>query len=73
MPWFMFKSFLFAGEEGVSVPIGFRRVSGQAINDGSLPKQKSPAANDSTSKEAMVSCLDCVYVTLVFWCFSFFA
>ncbi|KAG5559170.1 hypothetical protein RHGRI_008925 [Rhododendron griersonianum] len=44
-----------SGEEGVSVPIGFRRVSGQAINDGSLPKQKSPAANDSMSKEAMVS------------------
>ncbi|KAF7147614.1 hypothetical protein RHSIM_Rhsim03G0231400 [Rhododendron simsii] len=44
-----------SGEEGVSVPIGFRRVSGQAINDGSLPKQKSPAANDSTSKEAMLS------------------
>ncbi|XP_058206596.1 casein kinase 1-like protein 1 isoform X3 [Rhododendron vialii] len=42
-----------SGEEGISVPIGFRRVSGQAINDGSLPKQKSPAANDSTSKEAM--------------------
>ncbi|KAG5559172.1 hypothetical protein RHGRI_008925 [Rhododendron griersonianum] len=44
-----------SGEEGVSVPIGFRRVSGQAINDGSLPKQKSPAANDSMSKEAMLS------------------
>lgn len=59
--------FLGVGEEGVTASLGFRRVSGPAINDGSLPKQKSPAANDSTSKEAMVSCLDHVYVTLVFW------
>lgn len=44
-----------SGEEGVTASLGFRRVSGPAINDGSLPKQKSPAANDSTSKEAMLS------------------
>lgn len=31
-----------------------RRSSGQLINAGSL-RQKSPAANDSSSKEAMVS------------------
>ncbi|XP_052181453.1 casein kinase 1-like protein 1 isoform X2 [Diospyros lotus] len=32
-----------------------RRVSGQAVNAGSLSRQKSPVTNDSTSKEAMLS------------------
>ncbi|XP_073031996.1 casein kinase 1-like protein 1 [Primulina eburnea] len=32
-----------------------RRSSGQIINAGSLSRQKSPVANDSTSKDAMLS------------------
>ncbi|PSS20795.1 Casein kinase 1-like protein [Actinidia chinensis var. chinensis] len=32
-----------------------RRLTGQAINDGGLSKQKSSAPNDSTSREAMLS------------------
>ncbi|KAL7091794.1 hypothetical protein ACP275_12G125900 [Erythranthe tilingii] len=32
-----------------------RRSSGQLINAGSLSRQKSPAANDSSSKDAMMS------------------
>ncbi|PSS36419.1 Casein kinase 1-like protein [Actinidia chinensis var. chinensis] len=32
-----------------------RRLTGQGINDGGLSMQKSPAPNDSTSKEAMLS------------------
>ncbi|PSS01990.1 Casein kinase 1-like protein [Actinidia chinensis var. chinensis] len=38
-----------------SVDPSRRRVSGQAISAGNLSKQKSPVANDSTSKEAMLS------------------
>ncbi|GFY80468.1 casein kinase 1 [Actinidia rufa] len=38
-----------------SVGPSLRRLTGQVINDGGLSKQKSPAPNDSTSKEAMLS------------------
>ncbi|GFS43392.1 casein kinase 1-like protein 2 [Actinidia rufa] len=38
-----------------SVDPSRRRVSGQAISAGNLSKQKSPVANDSMSKEAMLS------------------
>ncbi|KAL0426853.1 UNVERIFIED_CONTAM: Casein kinase-like protein 2 [Sesamum latifolium] len=42
-------------QAGTSADPSRRRSSGQLINAGSLSRQKSPAANDSASKDAMLS------------------
>ncbi|KAK4432871.1 Casein kinase-like protein 2 [Sesamum alatum] len=42
-------------QAGTSADPSRRRSSGQLINSGSLSRQKSPAANDSASKDAMLS------------------
>ncbi|KAL2229109.1 casein kinase 1-like protein 2 [Sesamum indicum] len=42
-------------QAGTSADPSRRRSSGQLVNAGSLSRQKSPAANDSASKDAMLS------------------
>ena len=70
-------SLLIEGEEegrlpGLSsVDPSRRRVSGQAISAGSLSKQQNPVANDSMSKEAMVSCLEHIHIILFLVIFYF--
>lgn len=60
--WFKINIYrLYSGEEegrqggASSADPSRRRNSGQLINAGSLSKQKSPVAHDSTSKDAVVS------------------